>query len=372
MKRYFIKVTIIFFAFTLSLSAHEKKKIHLKMIKSVDGETIVTDTLIDTKDHKGIYFYESNADNRKVDSLIKKMDMFYEDGVEIISISDEIDVKDDNALVWLSLTTDSDEDSIRLEKHMHIISEGDEEIVKSKTGMAWIVSDSSDYFDDIHLTDIIHNHFISKGEKFKIELLSCDQENSFMWTIDSLCDKDNPEYQGVFVYSTGENTFNVIRSGEGKNSYEKVIMKKAMGEESMNVYVTDDGNHTIIKIEELDKNDSDSEKKIKVYKQKTDDEKVEFKVEILDEGEKEGKTHKMKIIQTKEKGVFKVEFNLDDKVPTLIIVENNDGKTVYSKKIKKFNGTYTGDINLSKEPDGKYLMQIIQADKTLIKSKIQK
>jgi TonB family protein len=59
------------------------------------------------------------------------------------------------------------------------------------------------------------------------------------------------------------------------------------------------------------------------------------------------------------KGLFNLSFRADGKA-TNIEVYNMAGQRVYQQSLTKFDGTYNGQIDLSKEPKGEYLLRITQ------------
>ncbi|MDX2072472.1 MAG: TonB family protein, partial [Haliscomenobacter sp.] len=59
------------------------------------------------------------------------------------------------------------------------------------------------------------------------------------------------------------------------------------------------------------------------------------------------------------KGLFNLSFRAEGKA-TNIEVYNMAGQRVYQQSLTKFDGTYNGQIDLSKEPKGEYLLRITQ------------
>lgn len=59
------------------------------------------------------------------------------------------------------------------------------------------------------------------------------------------------------------------------------------------------------------------------------------------------------------KGLFSLSFRAEGKA-TNIEVYNMAGQRVYQQSLTKFDGTYNGQIDLSKEPKGEYLLRITQ------------
>lgn len=59
------------------------------------------------------------------------------------------------------------------------------------------------------------------------------------------------------------------------------------------------------------------------------------------------------------KGLFNLSFRAEGKA-TSIEVYNMAGQRVYQQALEKFDGTYNGQIDLSKEPKGEYLLRITQ------------
>ncbi|HOY20521.1 MAG TPA: T9SS type A sorting domain-containing protein, partial [Haliscomenobacter sp.] len=59
------------------------------------------------------------------------------------------------------------------------------------------------------------------------------------------------------------------------------------------------------------------------------------------------------------KGLFNLSFRAEGKA-TNIEVYNMAGQRVYQQSLTNFDGTYNGQLDLSKEPKGEYLLRITQ------------
>lgn len=64
-------------------------------------------------------------------------------------------------------------------------------------------------------------------------------------------------------------------------------------------------------------------------------------------------------------GMFNLSFDLPEKGRTLIMIFDLQGKVVYEENLGKFSGQYNGNINISNEGPGTYILNIVQGDKKL-------
>ncbi|MFC2152053.1 T9SS type A sorting domain-containing protein [Bacteroidota bacterium] len=376
MKKYLLKTVIVFFACVLSINAQEKKKVHIKMVKNEDGKVTEIDTVFEASDYKGMYFYGDEMDELKLDSILEEFEIIDKEGMKFITISDKIHTEDEEGLIWLKVDADVDGDTVKMIKHIHISKDGDKNITKSKKEMVWVMSDSSEAFEDIHISDD-HVYVMKSGEGKKVKVIKKGMEESMVWTTDSAGTINISDDGKVYIYKTGDCTFDILKSDEDENVVvEKIVIDKSgENEKTFDVYITDDGEKSKVKIETIEGDFEDADENVKIYKYKTDDGKIVFKAEITDEkvkGDDNKKVNKIKIKQGQEEGIFDIEFELEKKDATVLQVDDENGKTVYSKKIKKFEGSYSGKIDISKEPDGTYILKLIQGEELITKQKISK
>ena len=66
-------------------------------------------------------------------------------------------------------------------------------------------------------------------------------------------------------------------------------------------------------------------------------------------------------------GQFKLSFTLPDKAPVSLKITDMEGKTVWKGATDNFSGTYNNNIDLSTQPKGVYILEIMQNNKTMLK-----
>ncbi len=66
-------------------------------------------------------------------------------------------------------------------------------------------------------------------------------------------------------------------------------------------------------------------------------------------------------------GMFSLNFHSDTKGSLTIKVYDAQGKEVYSKSVKDFNGEYVGQFDMTKKGKGSFILKISQDDKTYMK-----
>jgi|GEM_PF-3300460 len=372
MKNKILLITAILFLSVLLLNAQEKKKIQIKVLKSENGETIKIDTTFTSEDND-IYFYSDGEVNKeKIDSILESIDIeIGSRGIKFISKDlDDIDSKKIKH-IWISATGDDDFD---LDKHAiielidgeKIIETTDEYTITSddslriKREYVYVVGDEKVYETKKDGKKVL----ISKSAHSESYVWNTDEGDSDIKIITISGDVDITNKDHVKVISTSNDCNEAIS--------EIVISNSDDDTKTIEIFVDEDEFDDDNMMVELHKALDETGENVKIIKYKTDEGKYVVKAEITDDDLGEKDIKKIKIIQGKEKGIFNIEFKLDKKDAVLLKVEDADGKKVYSKKIKKFDGSYSGQIDLSKEQGGTYFIKIIQNEKTIIKNKIEK
>ncbi|MCB0762566.1 MAG: PDZ domain-containing protein, partial [Flavobacteriales bacterium] len=70
-------------------------------------------------------------------------------------------------------------------------------------------------------------------------------------------------------------------------------------------------------------------------------------------------------------GVINLNFSLNDRSAVDILIYNHLGSIIYKENVMNFNGSYQNLIDISKEADGTYFLQIMQGGKTYSKKLIK-
>jgi len=374
MKNKILLITAILFLSVLLLNAQEKKKIQVKVLKSESDETITIDTTFASV-YGDVYFYSDGEVNKeKIDSILESLDI--EIGSRGIKfISKDLDDIDSEKIkhIWISAT----DDDFDLDKHAIIELIDGEKIIET-TDEYTITSDDSLRIKREYIYVVGDEKvYETKKDGKKVLISKSAHSESYVWntnegdsdvkiiTISGDVDITNKDH--VKVISTANDSNEAIS--------EIVISNCDDDTKTIEIFVSDDEFDDDNMMVELEKSLEGSGENVKIVKYKTDEGKYVIKAEITDDEleVKDGKKiKKIKIVQGKEKGIFDIEFKLDKKDTVILKVEDVDGKKVYLKKIKKFNGSYSGEIDISGEQDGMYFIKIIQNDKTIIENEIEK
>ncbi|MBI9053586.1 MAG: T9SS type A sorting domain-containing protein [Bacteroidales bacterium] len=374
MKNKILLITAVLFLSVLFLNAQENKKIQVKVIKSENGETIKLDTTFESTEHGDIYFYSDGKINKeKIDSILKSLDIDGDHSIQFISKNlDDID-SDKVKHIWISKTGD---DEFDLDKHAIIEMIDGEKIIET-TNEFTIIGDDSLKVKKEYIYVVGNDKVYESKDGKKVLISKSAHSKAYVWnenkgdsdvrviTITDDMDVDVNEKGHVKVISTLDDNIAVS----------EIIIKKGDGDTKTIEVIVDEDEFDDKMMVELQETLEGSGETVKIVKYKTGEGKYVVKADITDEDfkkENSKKLSKVKIIQDKEKNIFKIELLLEKKETIQIHVEDSNGKKVYSKKIKKFNGTYSGEIDLSKEQDGVYYLEIIQGDKTIAKKELKK
>ncbi|NOQ25661.1 MAG: T9SS type A sorting domain-containing protein [Bacteroidales bacterium] len=371
MKKYLLTTVIIFFASLLALNAQdqEKKKVHLKIVKEENGKVIEIDTVFEGTDKEGLYhFGDIEGMDVNIDSILKEFNIEGHEGMKFIALSDKYHSKDSLKHVWHTIDANMEGDSVKMKKMIFISEDGDTKLVESEENMIFISSGSD---------DIIREHIIMNNDGKKVKVIKKECGESMVWTSNEDGDLKITEEGNVIIIKTDDETYDILKSERGEKTIIKEVIVEKSGdtEKTIKVIITQDGDHSIVKIEGDEDDLKNVEEKVKIYKYKTDDGKITVKAEIDIEDSKDKTVKKefkkIKISPNPTEGKFNLEFELSNKESVVVKVNNESGKSVYSKKVKKFKGKFSEEIDISKEEAGTYIVLIKQGDK-IIEQKIQK
>ena len=390
MKKYLLKTVIVFFACVLSLNAQEKGKVHLKIIKEENGKVVEIDTVFEGTDFDGMHFYgDISIDELNIDSILKEFKIDDHKGFKFITLSDEIHMHDSLKHIWLTVDADIKGDSVKMKKHVYFSKDGDKKLIKCKEGMVWIASDSV-AMKNLNVDDASHAYFMTHTGGKKMKIIAKSSGESMVWSTDNAGNINISDDGKVIIYKTGDSTFDILKSENDDNILiEEIIIKKSDNKEkTFEIYVTEDGDDTKVKIKNLEGDFEHDGENVKIYKYKTDDGKIVIKAEITDselckedkeklkefgiEDNNELNLKKIKIYPNPSDGKFKLEFELSNDEKLVINIYNQSGETVFTEKVKKFDGKYSEEIDISKEDTGTYFLQKIQGDKSITKKILKK
>jgi len=372
MKNKILLITAVLFLSALILNAQEKKKIQIKVLKSENGETITIDTTF-TSEYGDIYFYsDGEINNEKIDSILESLDI--EKGSRGIKIiSEDLDDIDSEKIkhIWISTTND---DEFDIDKHA-IIEMIDGDKIIEMTDEYTINHDDSLGIKREYIYVVGDEKVYETNKDGKKVLISkSGHSESYVWNTDDTDVKIINITSDIDAKVSGEGHVKVISTSKDNNTaISEIIIKKGDSDsKTIEIFVDEDEFDDDNMMVEIHKALDGTGENVKIIKYKTDEGKYVVKAEITDD-ELVGKDiKKIKIVQGKEKGIFDIEFKLDKKDVVVLQVENVDGKKVYSKKIKKFDGSYSGQIDLSKEQDGTYYLKLTQGSETIVKKELKK
>jgi hypothetical protein len=388
MKNKVLTITALFILSALFLNAQENKKIQVKVLKTENGETIEIDTTL-TSEHGDIYFYSNGEIHQeKIDSILKSSNIDGEYGIKFIS--DNLDDIDSEKIKHIWISASGDEEFV-LDKNVIIEMIDGEKVIESTNEFTIIKGDSIELTKTYiyHTGDDIVYDTDEKGNKVIISKSS--NSGSYAWTAN---DSDNVKVvtitDDIDVDINAKGSVKVYSiSSDDNASISEIIIKKGNGDcKTIEIIIDEDdfeGNHKIIELEKVLEGTGE---KVRIVKYKTDDGKYVVKAEILDCELSEEDQQKAKeigledesVLELKEfklypnptEGLFTIEFEIENKENTVLKVYNEEGKSVYSDKIKKFEGLYSKQIDISKEDKGIYFIRIIQGNKSVTKKVLKK
>ncbi|MBU8893601.1 MAG: T9SS type A sorting domain-containing protein [Bacteroidales bacterium] len=385
MKNKVFKITIILLLSVLCLNAQEEKKVHVKILKNIDGETIKIDTVFEGSEHEGIYFFsDEDLKEFKLDSILEKFDIKDMDGFKVLSFEDGEINTDSAKHIWVSVDSDVHVKDGKSGKHVIVKMSDGAKIIDCTDHFTLLGSDSVKIVKEYIVNSEGEDIYVTKKGDKKVIIKSLGKSDSYVWTTDSADHKVITITEDMKLEKGEEGTVNVFitkSDDEDITSTSEIILKKGdSNAKTIELYINEDGEDSEVKVIELEEKLGQIEGNVKITKYKTDDGKIVVKAVISDEEctktdeeelEKLGLNDKVKldvkkleIKFNKSDGIFNIKFELEEKETTLIKVYNNIGEVVFSKKIKKFTGSYNGNIDFSKETEGKYYLKIIQGEKS--------
>jgi hypothetical protein len=300
-------------------------KIHLKIEKEVDGETIIIDKTYNSveemkndPDLEGInlHIFDGDSNNNMV--------FFSEDG----------EAGDNKMNVIVEFIGDSEDEFSKESGHSFMFKSDGKEGDKLQEIKVWTDEDGV-------------KHMTKNGEEIEL-----GKGNS--WT-----DKDGNEFNikksdGKILIFSGDD-LHEFESGDGATFDFKFSTDDA-----------EDGEHKVIMFKSTDGDDSKHETiTIKIV------EHIKLHLQEVEENEfssidginaKSLKMDELNYYPNPNDGKFTLQFKAD-KRPTVVKITSLEGKEIYSETLQGFEGTYQNEIDLSSQKRGIYLLQIIQGNK---------
>ncbi len=366
MKTRILKITLALMVIAGILNAQETKKVHLKLVKEINGEKTVVDTIIEGDDTQDYLFYTLDKEGDiNLDSLLKDVDIEKKEGMKVIKMKIKDKDCDSEKKMWVTVTADGDDDHV---------------VVKLDADATWVDSDGDLTIvgDSIKVAKEI---FVSSGDKDMIFIgddakkikMKVDSDDKYTWTIDSSDVKMIKVDKDIILRDNEEGKFNIYisESDEGvKETVSEVYVTKGEGKSKTIELIMDaDDENDHVKLIDLHEKMEKSGENVVITKYKTEDGKIIIKAEIAEDNlsikEKKSSDCVNINIDYNSKGKVKLEFKLENKETTVVKIVDNEGKTIFKEKIKDFNGSYSKEIDLSKEQKGIYFIKIIQGEKTI-------
>jgi len=378
MKTKFKLITVFaLMLFVLSINAQEQKKIKIKMIKDVNGKTIVIDTIIIGTDFKDIdlsgfhitsemeEIIEHLESGEKKESMMK----FY------FTDNEKSNKGDSLKHVWVEVSDELEGDSNE-SSHAFFVSR-DSHVITDKNMV--FVSSNSD--GETEIDTIIHN----RNKKIIIKKVGEEGEDKdvMVWVSDSDGDTEMNDSVKVIkvknvITKSGENdevTVYVTSDGENDKSAKeksyKVIVKS--GENGEYKTVVMDGKEGELNSDEdviILKSFEDTHNSMIIIKGINDEDKKilsEIKKDIKPENELNEIDLQIKFkVQDKK---VSLEFDVKNKSNIKINIFDKTGKSSFSDEQKGFSGIYNKEFDLNA---GEYFIQISQGKKTATKKLIIK
>ncbi|MCF8378337.1 MAG: T9SS type A sorting domain-containing protein [Bacteroidales bacterium] len=395
-----------------------KKEMKLKVVKDVNGEHKVLDTVINISGIEGLKNLDEILEQLNTEGLdidLPDLDQFMDINVEVLDSEEK--GGEFKKVIVIKSSGDNDE-TIEKEYKVKIISSDESE--EGKTMEVIVDGDSYGYFisdeDEIHNLDVDGDH-----HKIIVKTLSGGNENLFFSDDDLVWnDKGGKKVEVVetgngkkvivedengekkeYDLKDGKGTYMINDDGEISKLSEDVKWVNDDDDMSMiTVDVNDDGEVVIIKSDEREididhhpgKNvfihqsedmEGDHDVFVEVIKKKDGEETTTVKstiivktiseddkssmeksgVELEPKGSEKLELANLKFHPNPNEGKFTLEFTTKDKNDTHIQIFNTSGEKVYREKIKNFEGKYKGEIDISQEKAGTYFLQITQGKK---------
>lgn len=303
-------------------------KIHLKIEKEVDGETITID-----KTYNSVEEMKNDPDLEGIN-----LHMFGGDSNNMVFFSEDGKTGDHKMNVMIEFMDDSEGDFSKDSGHSFMFKFDGKEGDKLREIKVWTDKDGV-------------KHMTKNGEEIEL-----GEDNS--WT-----DKDGHEFSvkksdGKIMIFSGDDlhefessdgaTFDFkFSTDDAEDGEHKVIIFKSTG--------GDDSKHETITVKIVEH--------IKLHLQEV--EENEFS-SIDGINAKSLKMDELNYYPNPNDGKFTLQFKAD-KRPTEIKITGLDGKEIYAESLKGFEGTYQNEIDLSSQKRGIYLLQIIQGNKAINK-----
>lgn len=285
MKNKILRITVVLLLSVLCLNAQEKKKVHVKIVKDIDGETTTIDTVFEGSEHEGIYFFsDEEFDKHKLDSILKMFHIKDNDGTSVISLKDRHIHTDSLKQIWVSVDSDVYIEGEKSGEHVIVkISDG-AEVVDCKNHFTILDSDSIKIVKEFIIKSDGEDVFLTKEGNKKVVIKSSGKSSAYFLTMDG--DKELITITEDMNLEKGkEGTVNVfVTISDDEDAKSEVIIKKIDGKsKTIELYIDEDGENSEVKIIELEEELKNAGENVKITKYKTDDGELVIKAVISEE-----------------------------------------------------------------------------------------
>jgi len=286
MKNKVFKITVILLLSALCIKAQEEKKVHVKIIKNIDGEITKLDTVYEGSEHEGIYFFsDGDLDELKLDSILEKFDIKDKDGKKVLHFkSGELDV-DSTKQIWVSVDSDVHVEGEKSGEHVIVkISDG-AKVIDCTDHFTLLHSDSLKIVKEYIISSDSEDVYLTKEGNKKVVIKSSGKSDSYVWTTDSADLELITITEDMKLHKADEGTVNVfVMTSDDDIEASEIINKKGdKKSKTIELYIDVDGEDSEVKIKELEKKLEKAGGDVKITKYKTDDGKIVIKAIITDE-----------------------------------------------------------------------------------------
>lgn len=384
MKNKALIITLFIFSLAIMVNAQEKKELKVKILKSENGETITIDTTLNSEDGHVYFYSDGEVNQEKVDSMLKSLGI--ENHPTIDFISSKLDDNNTEHVKQIWITKDGDVD-----ENVTIRMDGDAKVIETTKAFTIIKNDDSEDSKSEYIIysgdDVVYDTD-EKGKKVIVSKSSSSE--SYTWNITELKEANVIVLNhDITIDTDAKADVKIIGDEDDDVQISEIVIKKGEGDcKTIEVFVDGDefnGDEKMVELEEILEGKGE---KVKIIKYKTGEGKFVVKAEIMDcelsedeqqkaneiglKDESKLELEKFKLYPNPTEGLFTIEFEIKSKANTVLKVYNEEGKSVYSGKIKKSEGLYSKQIDISKEDKGIYFIRIIQGDKSVTKKVLKK
>lgn len=349
-----IALVVGIFSFT-NHNNGDDDKCKMKIVKIVNGIKTEVDSIFDCSD-KMEWMSEIHGMGDSIHKMIKIM-MIDGDSAEMdFKFEFDFDMTDENGMKVMKFKGDDGEE---IEMNFDFkMSEGEGGSMKMMINGEEIEIKMEELHE--HLGEMHENIEFIEEKEGKIEIM-----------INT--DEDGSEFQTIEIIKTIDDDGNVMvkKTVNGKEvEFDEADMESMHGGHNVMIIKSDGENSTMKEILEMvidvnvDGKKGEKMKQIVIISKMTSSDKSSKDIPTpVDLNKKELGVEKLRFSPNPNDGKFELNFKLKDKKPVQVKVVDMQGKEVYNEKIKDFSGKYSNKIDISKNGEGIYILQILQGNK---------